>query len=325
MKCLLKVLISGLIAFIILSFFCAFYYNSPVHYTNNDGSTDYIWDSNYYYSRMTEGFGYGKTNNEGLMNEFDYTPGMNINVLVMGSSHIENQYIPMKDNVVSLLNDIDENNTYYNLGVSGHNFRTCISNLDSALSKYKPEYVIIETDSILFDDFTIDALINDDVDEISSSTNKLVIALQHNPFLRLALSQVDSFIKNNTQTQYQMSELNQEIDEDKYNELLKYINSIIEKYNTKLIILYHPTILSYTKDELIYQTPVETADLFNQLCKDNNIYFIDMGNIFQEEYETNNIMPKGFFNSKVGFGHINIEGHQMMAKEIYTLIKGEEN
>ena len=323
MKYLLKVLISAVIAFVTLTLFCFFYYNTPVHYTNHDGSTDYIWDKNYYYSRLTEGFGYGKTNNEGLMNEYDYDESTKVDVLVMGSSHIENQYIPMKNNVVSLLNDWDFKHTYYNLGVAGHNFRTCIDNLDAALSKYNPQFVVIETDSILFDEYTINAVINNDVDEITSSTNKLVIALQHNPFLRLSLSQIDSFIDNNTKIQYQMAELNQEINEDKYNELFDYINNIIDKHNTKLIILYHPTILSYSKDTLTYQTPEESVTKFSKLCKENNIDFIDMGKRFQEEYLDNNIMPKGFFNSKVGFGHLNINGHKMLAQEILNIINKE--
>ena len=43
---LCKAFISGCIAFSILTFFCVFYYNMPVHYDNKTGATDYKWKPN---------------------------------------------------------------------------------------------------------------------------------------------------------------------------------------------------------------------------------------------------------------------------------------
>lgn len=321
MKYILKILCAALISFIVLNLFCLMYYNVPVHYTNPDGSTDYFWDHNYFYARMTEGIGYGKTNNEGLMNEFDYEQEMNIDVLVMGSSHIENQYIPMQDNVVSLLNDMDNEKTYYNLGVSGHNFRTCVSNLVSALNKYQPEYAVLETDTLMFENDDIDAVINGDWEKISSSSNNLVIAAQHIPFIRLMASQLESFIDNGTNTKYDTAFLTDNLDVEYTNKLLDYICSIGNEYNCKIIILYHPTIMSYDRSGFIYQIPAETANSFKDLCEQSNILFLDMTERFEKEYSDNYTLPYGFINSKTAFGHLNIEGHRMMADEIYNLIK----
>ena len=60
-----KVLSAGLVAGIILTAFCFLYYNVPVHVKCEDKTTDYVWEKNKFYSRGTEGFAMGKTNNEG--------------------------------------------------------------------------------------------------------------------------------------------------------------------------------------------------------------------------------------------------------------------
>lgn len=316
-----KALCALAISFLTLNIFCLFYYNTPVHYDNKDGSTDYYWDKNYYYARMSEGFGYGKTNNEGMMNEFDYENSTNINVLIMGSSHIENQYIPMQDNVVSLLNDSDPDRIYYNLGISGHNFKVCITNLEKALEKYNPEYVIIETDTVLYDSETIEQIISLAIPDIPSTRNPLSILLQHIPFVRLAVSQADSFIENNQKETTDINYLEQDFDSDNTTKLLNYIKNTAKKYNAEVVILYHPTIITYDKDGFTYQIPEKTVSQFKELCEEYDIAFLDMSERFQTEYQNNYTIPYGFANSKVAFGHLNIEGHKMMAEEILKLIK----
>ena len=84
-----KAAVAGILAFLLLSLFCFFYSNIPIHYTNPTGSTEYRWEAGRFYSRFTEGFALGKTNNDGFNNLRDYTPGEQIDVLLMGSSHME--------------------------------------------------------------------------------------------------------------------------------------------------------------------------------------------------------------------------------------------
>ena len=80
-----KAILAGLAAFALLCAACAFYFNTPVHYTNPDGATEYKYESGRFY-RGTEGFGYGRINNDGFNNARDYSPGDKIDVLLMGSS-----------------------------------------------------------------------------------------------------------------------------------------------------------------------------------------------------------------------------------------------
>lgn len=47
-----KVIISGFIAFAILTGLCNFYYNVPIQYECEDGSTDYKWTADKFYARV---------------------------------------------------------------------------------------------------------------------------------------------------------------------------------------------------------------------------------------------------------------------------------
>lgn len=84
-----KILFSGVITFAILEFLCFFYYNPPIHYTCQDGATDYVWEASNAYADYTEGMGRGRTNNEGYVNPFDYSENMPIDILILGSSQME--------------------------------------------------------------------------------------------------------------------------------------------------------------------------------------------------------------------------------------------
>ena len=84
-----KAALAGLLAFALLCFFCLLYYNVPVHDVNPTGATEYKWEPGRFYSRGTEGFAMGRTNSDGFNNLFDYAPGDPIDILLMGSSHME--------------------------------------------------------------------------------------------------------------------------------------------------------------------------------------------------------------------------------------------
>lgn len=314
-----RVFVAGIVAFVVLTFFCSFYYNTPVHYPNPDGSTDYVWQRNYHYSRMTEGIGYGVTNNEGLMNEFDYEEGMKIDVLFLGSSHIENQFVPMSRNCVSLLNDMFTDLTFYNAGVSGHNFKVCVDNLPYALYKYKPGYVVIETSSLIFDEETVNKMIDGEIAEIESHNGGLLELLQKNPFIRLAYSQYESFVKNQSaDEEYQATD--KQLDDKATDQLMAYLSSLAKVNDCEIIILYHPTIDTIS-DVLSYRLGEDIVSEFGEIAKANGITFLDMTDRFNEEYANNYLLPYGFSNTAVGVGHFNVEGQRMIAEEIEELLK----
>ena len=106
-----KALLAGLLAFALLCLGCLFYFNTPVHYTNPDGATEYKYESGVFF-RGTEGYGWGRVNNDGFNNARDYTPEENIDVLLMGSSHMEGFCVPQKDTAAAVLNRLFDGEKY---------------------------------------------------------------------------------------------------------------------------------------------------------------------------------------------------------------------
>lgn len=78
----LKTIVAGILALVIASVVCLIYYNPGIHITNKTGATDYIWQSNYFASKMTEGIAWNRTDKNGFYNETSDTD-KNMNILIM--------------------------------------------------------------------------------------------------------------------------------------------------------------------------------------------------------------------------------------------------
>lgn len=317
-----NIILSIILAFVILSLFSFFYYKIPVSHLNEDGSTDYVLESNSIYLRADEGFGFGKTNNEGFANINDYDG--NIDILLMGSSHVESQNVPINKSMSSLLNEYLPELETYNIGVSGHNFKVMVNNLDKALNKYRPKYVILETGKIAFSDDYIKSAISGTVKEINGDMSYLTSLIYKNPLFRVLLNQieelqnmkVDRIAIDEANTTDSITDFNKELT----TELLVYIKNITNKYDSKIIILYHPNCYIDQSGSLInYEN--NFVDDFKALCNDNDIYFLNMETRFVSEYSSKYIVPNGFINGPIGDGHLNPDGHRMIADELSKLIK----
>ena len=131
---IIKVMGAGIIAVAILNILCLFYYNIPIHQRNPNGATDYIWETEKFYSRGTEGFAWGKTDKNGYNNK---KIPEKIDILLMGSSHMEAFNVSQNKNTAVLLQDMLKESGLeegvYNIGTSGHEFLRCLSNIEAAL------------------------------------------------------------------------------------------------------------------------------------------------------------------------------------------------
>lgn len=331
LKALGKTVVSGIIAFVILTLFCFLYYNVPVHSANRDGSTDYKWEANVFYSRGTEGFAWGKTNNDGFCNLFDYDDDMKIDILVMGSSQMEAFNVDMSQSTASRLNALRENETVYNIGTSGHTFLTCASNLGAALNKYQPtHYVVIGTGSVSFSDEAMTLAISGETPEIPSNDGGIIGLLQKNPCLRLIYSQIRKFAKLSAEDIEDAEDIEVLDESDALNnenlldDLLRKMSVLAEECGAKLIIVYHPGINIAADGAIDIVTDQDSITQFKRLCDANGIQFLDMSNRFKEEYGNTYILPYGFSNTPVGSGHLNKYGHAMIADELYKLISEDE-
>jgi hypothetical protein len=189
-RTVMKIFVAGTIAFLVLTLFCFAYYNLPVHSSSETGTTDYVWEKHAYYSKMTEGFGYGKMNNEGFNNLADYK-GQSVDLLVMGSSQMEGTNVAPYKTTTALLNALFDTSKYvYNIGISGHDFPHIVNNLEKAIHYYAPqEYVIIETGSLRFDIQSLEDALSARMQRIPSYDSKILFYLQKIPYLRLLYRQ----------------------------------------------------------------------------------------------------------------------------------------
>ena len=83
---ILKLFLAGTVSFILLSIFSMFYYCTGLRVKSVSGATDYHWEANTLMANMKEGFAWIKTDKNGYNNA---TIPEEINILVMGSSHME--------------------------------------------------------------------------------------------------------------------------------------------------------------------------------------------------------------------------------------------
>lgn len=323
---LLKAAFSGLIAFTGLTVFCLIYFNVPIRQATAEGATDYSWEYSKFYSRATEGFAFGRTNNEGYLNTMDYTGKEEIDVLVMGSSHMEAYQVSLNQSTAAFLGERLPNDTVYNIGVSGHDFLVCADNLSAAVAKYKPsKYVIIETSAISFSEEQLSAAINERVSDIASYSGGIIGLLQKNQFIRLLYTQLQSFTGNREASGEQgkrpitVPEWNLSL----YNTLLAKLANTVCKSGAQLIIVYQANLSISEDGSATCSGDAELISRFAKLCENNDVLFLDMSSHFLRYYEETHILPHGFWNTSVGSGHLNKYGHKLIADALYDLI--EEN
>jgi len=331
LQSLLRISISGVIAFVILSVFCILYYNVPTQAVCEDGVSFNKWGSRVFYSRATEGFAAGVTNNDGYVNSFDYEEGMPIEVLVMGSSHIEGFNTPQEYITSERLNDMLGYNGVYNIGVSGHSFMSCVNNLDAAVSKYKPsKYVVIEISTLNYSSESIENAINGEVKGDSVSANGFLRLLQKNQYLRLMYMQASMYMEQNEKKQASDSGDTSDrlvFSDEKatlFDSLFAKISATAAKTGAKVIIMYHPSTKIGSDGELVLSYNSEAIEVYREYCEKNGVIFLDMSERFLKEYNENDILPHGFSNTSVGSGHLNRYGHEMIASELYKIISEVE-
>jgi hypothetical protein len=279
---------------------------------------------------MAEGFGHGKMNNEGYNNIYDYN-GQEINVLLMGTSHIEGVNVNQKWTTASVLNNLLKTKTVYNIGFSTHDLLRNIKNLENAVNYYKPhDYVVLETSEMVFTVEGIENVIYSRMEKLPSFDNGILSLFQKLPYLRLVYRQmrfITGFHVTDMMKFFQKKILpleNKPIDnreiENKLDVLMQRAAKICSDRDVGLMIVYHPHLIVQENGLVSVETPEHTAILKN-ICEINNIRFINMADIFINEYYSNHTLPHGFLNTGIGVGHLNRNGHRLIANELYRQIK----
>ena len=99
---------------------------------------------------------------------------------------------------------------------------------------------------------------------------------------------------------------------------------ISDQTNLPITIVYCPMVPKIENGATIYAEKDKYASMwraFAEQCKKNNIDVIDMSNIFIEYYRNTGHLPRGFPNSFPGEGHMNADGHRLVAETIFNYMR----
>lgn len=325
LKNIVKVTVAGSVSLLLLSLFCLVYLNTGIHIRNETGATDYKWESRQRKASMTEGFAWLRMDEDGFNNSFP--PQKDVDILLMGSSHMEAVNVPDTQNTGYLLNELLPEFYTYNIGTSGHTIYACANNLSAAVEYYRPQgYTVIETDRIDLDIESMEKVLNGEYQQIKSYDTGLIYLLQkYVPVIKNIYKQMDDWWDSDSSTTKQdATEEGTEADSvtEEYSAVLdRFLAFIREGSDCKIIIVYQPpTVLNPDGSLQCTQDDNEIA-LFSQLCEENDIIFVDVTPMFEKLYEEQHILAHGFTNTAVGVGHLNAYGHGAVAEAVAQAIK----
>lgn len=331
MNGLLGWLIAGILSIIISSFFVLIYNYSGTHIANPSGSTDYKWQAGQYKATWGEGINYMRMDENGFNNLSSDT--YNIDILLMGGSHMEATQFGTAYNAGSLLNEYLNDHKTYNIGMSGHQLMNCLDNLQAALDEYAPsEYVVIQTSSLAASADDIRAVYDGTFEEIPSYDTGIIYQLQRIPVLKVIYKQLtdklaidrasqkpddiegeaDGAVNNGTDTQ-EKSEL-----------MAKLLNAkagVCAEKDVAIILVYTPPVEVSESGELKRSDDEKWVEAVKGIAEDSGIIFIDCYEAFKSEFDASYALPFGFHNSTMGSGHLNKTGHRIVARQVADVVK----
>ncbi len=321
---------AGLVAFVLICLFCCLYYNVPVHYPNPSGATDYKWEPDRFYSKGTEGFALGRTNNDGFNDLQDYTPGEKIDILLMGSSHMEAFNVAQDENAAAVLNTLfGGERRVYNIGTAGHTLLQCVNHLDSALTYYAPsQYVLLETCELSFPLSSIREAIDGTLPVRASHTGGLITALQKLPFLRLLYTK---YVKPGNDdgnaavtADADEPELTPEQYEQAMDALTARIAQLCAAHHVTPILIYDPPVLPDADGKGYTAALPGQRETLAQVCAKNGVLLVDLTERYLFSMEEEGVFPFGFSNTEPGNAHMNRRGHRLFAEAACRLIQERE-
>lgn len=319
----LQLIFAVTISLVILSVFASFYNYSGIHIENPTGATDYKWQSWQRKATMTEGFSWLKMDGSGFNNaDFGDSGSKQLDILLMGSSHMEAVEVASDENTGYLLNKLAPNYRTYNIGVSGHTIYTCVNNMQSAVKEYTPnQYVILETSTVELDVEKMLQVIDGEYTHTQSYDSGILYLLQkyipatkniYKAIDEWRGSTVDDDTKEDTGTTLNKSNVQALY----YNTLISFLQKAYSDSNGKLVIFYQPNTQIDETGSLADNNDREYRDLFASACDTVGINYIDMTDDFRNLYEDEHILAHGFTNTAVGVGHLNKYGHQVIAERL---------
>ena len=334
-KGLLGWCIAGVIALAISSMFVLIYNYSGTHIANPSGATDYKWMPGQYKAGWSEGINYMHMDENGFNNLSSDIA--DIDILLMGGSHMEAVQFGTEYNAGSLLNDYIPNLKTYNIGMSGHQILNCLSNVEAAIDEYNPSgYVVIQIGDVNVTTEDLQATLDGTLPDIPSYDSGIMYRLQRIPALKVIYKQLTDKLSIDRSSGYsdseeiQASEISAKQDQmdEKiviFSQLFDQKNKICDENGVKLLIVYTPKVEVDTDGSLYRADDEAWISALKKSASNAGVTMIDCFDAMKEEYDTSYSLPFGFNNATMGSGHLNKTGHKIVAQEIARIINEMPN
>lgn len=264
-----------------------------------------------------------------------------VDVLTLGSSHMEAYQLPERANFVYLLNERFANDastrSFYNSGRSGHPFSVRVARYEEALKLFKPKkYAIFEVFSVPTAaeiDRVFDEGVRNRTAGVSSTLRWALAVVRGLPWARLKLLNLKEALAppasvataptldENSPEALAAKELEKQKLEASWTRLVRKISDLSREYGVTPIAYFHASSKLQKDGSCAPNWDPENLAAFRAVCEREGVVFVDATERFRVEYETNDVWPYGFCNAGVVSGHMNRDGHRILADLLEETIR----
>ena len=310
-----------LVGFLIVNGLCFAYERQTGWLDTPGGPSASIWRPGTVIVHGTEGYGISRVDENGYLNPAGDLA--DTYVLMMGASHTQGKEIPQKQRYSTLVSDYFSGDSgllsTYNIASDGHFLTSQIRHFAAAVAAFpdagaitmelgstdaSPQELRACRDQAPYTPAAFDSL---------STAGRLKLAAKEGlPLLNLLRKNIQTMRAQAAQDTGNQSDYEQELD--------AALSLIRSEFDGPIAFVYHPT-TKVLRDGTLVLGYSDTWDVFCRLCEKNGIDVIDTGPRFRQLYETEHRLPYGFANTTPGDGHLNAQGHRILAEEIISYLE----
>lgn len=320
----LKLIVSCLISICVLNLFAAQYHYFDIRQATMTKATDFVAEPNQIIVNRSEGFAVNKMDENGYNNPYQVKNCGQIDILLIGSSHVVGEAVSPDNNQGYILNEILPDLYTYSIAQSGHYLYSCVKNVENAVQAFPAKYVVMETGMIDLDFDAMEQVCTGEYPNVGLYHGAFTNFLnKYIPIVRLFWNNIDEWMSITSESTGGADDYNSL----SYGEMLNAFLSKAASATDNLIIYYHPSTDLDSSGKLIFDTNSDALNAFRNACENNGIIFVDMTDDFKAMYYEDYHLPYGFSNTRLGRGHMNAYGDRAIAErlaEVITILEEQE-